>query len=82
MRKADKREHRETKRIVKRAGHKHVRNTVKRVLNESPEEAVDLKDDFGRYRSDVMNGIDNDSTRTRINRVDDHEDQSYSPCSG
>lgn len=61
----EKREHRELKRVVKRAGHKHVRNQIKRVLDESPEDAVDVEVDFGPYRSEEMNGIDRDSKRRR-----------------
>lgn len=68
MRNQEKREHREQKREVKRAGHKHVRNTIKRVLAEDPEEAAFVEDDFGRHRSAEMNGIDQDATRRRDGR--------------
>lgn len=61
----DKREHRELKRVVKRAGHKHNRNLVKRALTERPDEADQLADEFGRHRSADLNGIDRDSTRRR-----------------
>jgi hypothetical protein len=63
--KDDKREQRETKRVVKRLGHKRVRNTIKRVLTEDPDEAPHVEDDFGRHRSADLNGIDRDSTRRR-----------------
>ena len=76
MRQDIKREHRETKRLVKRAGHKHVRNTVKRVLTEDPDEAAHLEDDFGKHRSVEMNGIDNDLKRKRIVREVDADDES------
>lgn len=61
----DKREHRELKREVKRAGHKHNRNVIKRALTERPDEAAELGDDFGRHRSAELNGIDRDATRRR-----------------
>ena len=60
-----KRERRELKRVVKRLGHKHVRNTIKRVLTEDPDEAPHVEDDFGRHRSAELNGIDRDLTRKR-----------------
>jgi len=58
MRHDDKREHRELKRIVKRAGHKHARNIVKRVLTEDPDEAPFVAENFGRHISAEMNGVD------------------------
>ena len=61
----DKRRHREEKREVKRASHKHARNKIKRVLTEAPEEADLVGEDFGRHRSEPMNGIDHDATRVR-----------------
>lgn len=64
----DKREHREMKREVKRAGHKHNRNQVKRVLTERPDEAAELGDDFGRHSTAELNGIDHDATRRRPGR--------------
>lgn len=65
MKKDDKREHRELKRIVKRAGHKHARNVIKRTLNEDPDEAPFVSENFGRYISAELNGIDRDSKRIR-----------------
>lgn len=61
----DKREHRERKREVKRAGHKHNRNQVKRVLTERPDEAAELGDNFGRHSTAELNGIDRDATCRR-----------------
>ncbi len=58
MRHDDKREHRELKRAVKRLGHKHDRNVIKRVITEDPDEAPFLSENFGRFRSAEMNGID------------------------
>ena len=60
-----KRERRELKRVVKRLGHKHVRNTIKRVLTEDPDEAPYVEDDFGCHKSASLNGIDRDLTRKR-----------------
>src|SRR4051794_4971573 len=40
----EKREHRELKREIKRAGHKHNRNRVKRALTDTPDEAAALED--------------------------------------
>ena len=59
----NKREHRELKREIKRLGHKHRRQQVKRAIAETPEDAPHLEETFGRYRSADLNGIDNDSTR-------------------
>ena len=60
-----KRRHRELKREIKRAGQKHVRQQIKRVLTECPEEAAEFDGDFGRYRSVELNGIDQDAKRKR-----------------
>lgn len=65
MNKQDKREHRELKREIKRAGHKHRRQQVKRAITESPDEAAHVEESFGRHRSAELNGIDRDSTRRR-----------------
>jgi hypothetical protein len=51
--------------VIKRAGHKHVRNIIKRTLTENPEEAAHIEDDFGKYRTAELNGIDRDLTRQR-----------------
>jgi hypothetical protein len=60
----DKRQLREEKRTIKRAGNKRARRVAKRELVESPEEAHARTDArYGRYRSAPLNGIDRDSTR-------------------
>jgi hypothetical protein len=59
----EKRELRELKRTIKRAGNKRRRRQSKRDLVEHPEEAAGLEADFGRYRSADLNGIDHDATR-------------------
>ncbi|AGA30319.1 hypothetical protein [Singulisphaera acidiphila] len=60
-----KRELRQQKREIKRAGGKRRRRLLKQGLAERPEEAVDTVFDFGRYSSAKLNGIDRDSTRQR-----------------
>jgi hypothetical protein len=59
----DKKERRALKRAVKRAGQKHLRAVLKRDLRDRPEEAAFTETDFGRHRSDHLNGQDHDSTR-------------------
>ena len=61
----DKRKLRELKRELKKRGTKHRRRQLKRDLAENPEEAADSEEDLGRFRSDTLNGLDNDSTRRR-----------------
>jgi hypothetical protein len=58
-----KRELRQQKRDIKRAGGKRRRRQLKQGLAEHPEEARDTSFDFGRYRSATLNGIDRDATR-------------------
>lgn len=61
----DKRQLRELKRTIKRAGNKHRRRALKRQLEENPEEAAHAEEDFGGCSSTTLNGIDNDATRRR-----------------
>jgi hypothetical protein len=67
----EKRELRETKRTLKRAGHKKVRARAKHLLDTSPEEAHLTEDSFGRYSTAHLNGMDLDPTRK--NRSDDRK---------
>ena len=60
-----KRELRQQKREIKRAGGKRRRRLLKQGLAERPEEAPDSEFDFGRYSSAKLNGIDRDSKRER-----------------
>ncbi|SIO04393.1 hypothetical protein SAMN05444166_2175 [Singulisphaera sp. GP187] len=60
-----KRELRQQKREIKRAGGKRRRRLLKQGLAERPDEAPDTEFDFGRFCSAKMNGIDRDSTRHR-----------------
>lgn len=61
----DKRRLREIKRAIKKRGSKHRRAQLKRDLAENPEEAAHSEENLGRYRSDTLNGLDQDSTRKR-----------------
>jgi hypothetical protein len=58
-----RRELREQKREIKRAGGKRRRRQLKQALAEDPDEAPDARFDFGRYESARLNGIDHDATR-------------------
>ena len=61
----DKRKMRELKRAIKKRGNKHRRSQLKRDLVENPDEAAHSEEKLGRFRSDTLNGLDNDSTRRR-----------------
>ncbi len=61
----DKRRLRELKRVLKKRGNKHRRQELKRTLTANPEDAAHVEENLGRHRSDQMNGLDNDGTRTR-----------------
>lgn len=60
-----KRELRKLKRVVKRAGSKHRRRDLKRQLEANPEGASEVEENFGKYSSEGLNGLDSDSTRKR-----------------
>ena len=61
----EKREIRQLKREIKRKGNQRRRRVAKRLLSENPEDAPFEPDDFGRYRSAALNGLDRDATRRR-----------------
>ena len=61
----DKRKLRKLKRGVKRDGSKHRRRDLKRQLDENPEEAPHSEENFGRYSSENLNGMDRDATRRK-----------------
>ena len=65
----EKRQLRETKRELKRAGHKKVRARARHLLESSPEDAHLAEVNFGRYSTAHLNGIDRDATR-RPRRTD------------
>jgi len=60
-----KRELRQMKREIKRAGSQRRRRQWKRDLRENPEDAPYSEDDFGHFSTAELNGIDQDSTRRR-----------------
>jgi hypothetical protein len=60
-----KREQRQPKREIKRAGSQRRRRQWKRDLRENPEEAPYSEEDFGRYSTAELNGMDRDNTRRR-----------------
>ena len=59
----EKRELREQKREIKRAGTRRIRRLLKRDLVERPEDAPHSEPDYGGLRSAVLNGLDRDATR-------------------
>lgn len=61
----DKRKLRKLKQAIKRRGSKHRRAELKKNLAENPEDAAHAEENFGRYSSETMNGMDRDSTRKR-----------------
>lgn len=61
----DKRKMRKLKQAIKRRGSKHRRAELKKNLAENPEEAAYAEENVGRYSSEMMNGMDKDSTRKR-----------------
>jgi hypothetical protein len=59
----DRREFRELKRIVKRKGNQHARRSIKRAIAEDPIAAVDVAMDYGRFRTEPLNGADRDPSK-------------------
>jgi hypothetical protein len=62
---------RDLKRALKKRGNKHRRAELKKNLANNPEEAAHAEEDLGRYRSDTLNKLDNDSTRKRKDQKDE-----------
>ena len=62
---ASKREQRQAKRDLKRAGTQRRRRQWKLELRENPEDAPYSEEDFGRYSTAGLNGMDHDNTRRR-----------------
>jgi hypothetical protein len=60
-----KRELRRLTKEIKRAGSQRRRRKWKRDLRENPEEAAYSEENFGRYSTAELNGIDHDNTRRR-----------------
>ena len=70
-----KRQLRELKRVLKRAGSKHRRRDLKKQLAENPEEAGNAEENVGRHSSEAFNGLDKDATRKREkDEMDDTDD--------
>ena len=61
----DKRDLRQHKRLVKKAGQRHARRALKADLAANPETADETEIDFGRHSSTNFNGMDQDSTRKK-----------------
>jgi hypothetical protein len=61
----DKRQYRQMKRDIKKAGNRKRRRQLARDLADNPEEAARTTFDFGRDTSAPLNGNDNDATRRR-----------------
>lgn len=61
----DKRQYRELKRDIKKAGNRKLRRSLQRQLAETPTEAHEAEVDHGRLSSASMNGNDKDATRRR-----------------
>jgi hypothetical protein len=61
----DKRQYRQLKRDLKRAGNRKRRRHLQRALHENPEDARHEDFDFGRHGTAGLNGIDRDATRRR-----------------
>jgi hypothetical protein len=64
----DKRQWRQIKRDLKRAGNKRRRRHLKRELTDNPEEVPFTEFDFGRSSSAGLNGLDQDATRKRARK--------------
>jgi hypothetical protein len=72
----DKRRMRQDKRAIKKAGNKHRRQSLKRQLEQNPEEAAHADEDLGRHTSKDFNGMDHDSKRQQLEKDDDRNDDS------
>jgi hypothetical protein len=69
----DKRQFRQMKRDVKRAGARKLRRRLQRDLVENPEEAAHSEIDYGRNSSAAFNGNDRDAKRSRKDGGDEEE---------
>jgi hypothetical protein len=68
-----KRELRQQKREIKRAGNQRRRRLLKQALRVDPEDASSGGVDFGRCTSAPFNGLDHDATRRRSRPSSDGE---------
>jgi hypothetical protein len=63
-----KRELRQLKREIKRAGGKHRRRQLKLGLVEHPEQAHEDQPDLGKFRSSAMNGLERPASKMNDDR--------------
>lgn len=68
MNEYEKRELREIKRALKRAGNKSRRRHFQKDLLDNPEEAHHSEYDFGQKSSAAFNGLDTNAKKRRKNR--------------
>jgi hypothetical protein len=54
----DKRFYRELKRAIKQKGNRKRRRAAKQDVADDPTEAHWFEEGFGKYRSDLLNGLD------------------------
>lgn len=69
----EKRQYRQMKRDVKKAGNRKRRRHLQRELRDNPAEAAQTDFDFGRSSSAGLNGNDQDATRRRSRAKDEEE---------
>jgi hypothetical protein len=63
----EKRQYRQLKRDLKRAGNRKRRRHLQRELRDNPDEAGQTDFDFGSHGTAGLNGIDRDATRRHKN---------------
>jgi hypothetical protein len=67
----EKRQYRQMKRDLKRAGNCKRRRHLQRELNDNPTEARQSDFDYGRHSSASLNGNDRDATRRRSHQEEE-----------
>jgi hypothetical protein len=80
-----KREFRQLKREIKRAGSQHRRRQWKRDLRDNPEEAPYSEERFGRFSTAEMNGNDKPRVREKPRREESPSsdlDEAVEPSEG
>jgi hypothetical protein len=73
----EKREFRQLKREIKKAGNRKMRRQLNRQLAQDPESAAEVEFDYGRNSSAPLNGNDRDSTRRRKSQTQDDETDEF-----
>jgi hypothetical protein len=66
----DRRQMRQLKRAIKRAGSKSSRQRLRRNLVENPSEADEAGVEYGRNASAGLNDLDRDATRRRADAAE------------